>query len=153
MLLQGIFEYLLACGKHQRSHDASHLLVNTRQASQTRTTQQVYEECLYRIVNVVCNGNNRVAVLLAQLGKPRVTQSACSHLHRLARALHLAHGVEALVITLDAIRSCTLLHQYFILITLLATQAEVAVRNAYVVATIYAQRHQYHRIHTSRYGQ
>ena len=102
---------------------------------------------------MVRNGNNRVAVLLAELRKPRISQTACGHLHRLARALHLAHGVEALVITLNAILARTLLHQYLILVTLLPTQTEVAVRNAHVVATIHTQRHQHHRIHTSRYGQ
>ena len=37
MFLHSILHNLLACGTHQRAHDTSHLLVNTCQATQSRT--------------------------------------------------------------------------------------------------------------------
>ena len=151
--MQGILHNLLACGKHQRSDHATHLLVYARQTSQSRATQQIDKESLYRVVYVVCDGDYRVAVLLAQLGKPRVAQAAGCHLHRFARALHLAHGVEAAVVALDAIFACVLLYQYLILVALCSTQREVAVRHAHRVAAIHTERHQHHRIHSTRYGE
>ena len=123
------------------------------QASQARATQQVDEEGLNRIVYVVCYGYHRVAILVAQLLKPAISQTTCCHLHRLARKLHLCGGVETAVVALNAIFSGTLLHQYLVLVALRATQLEVAVCHAHIVAAVYAERHQYHRIHSARYGQ
>ena len=136
--MQGIVEYLLACGKHQRAHDASHLLVYARKTSETCASHQVDEEGLYRVVDVVCYGDGGIVKLLAELGKPGVAQTACSHLHRFARELHLGLGVETSVVALDAIAAGCLLHQYLIFVTLGSTQAEVAVCNAHVVAAVYA---------------
>ena len=102
---------------------------------------------------MVRNGNLVVAVLDAQLLEPLVAQTACSHLHRLARALHLAYGVETLVVDLHAVALGHTCHQLLVFVALLATQAEVAVCHTDVVATLMKERHQHHRIDATTDGQ
>ena len=102
---------------------------------------------------MVGNGNLVVAVLEAQLLEPLVAQTACSHLHRLTRALHLAHGVETLVVNLHAVACSHTCYQLLVFVALLATQTEVAVCHADVVTTLMKERHQHHRIDTSTDGQ
>ena len=137
MLSLGIFQNLLACGEHQRANNTAHLIAYARKAAQPRSTQHIYKKCLDRVINMVGDGDNRVALLLAQLVKPFVAQTAGSHLHRFARASHLSRGVEVAVIALYSIAAGCLLHQNLILVALFATQAEIAVRHTYVVTAVY----------------
>ncbi len=153
MLVQRIVEYLLARGEHQRADDAPRLIAYARQSAQPRAAQHVYEKGLYRVVDMVRDGRHGVAVLAAQLGEPCVTQTPRRHLHRFARALHLAHGVETAVVAHYAVFAGGLLHQYLVLVALRAPQAEVAVGHGHMVAAVDAQRHEHHRIDSARHGE
>ena len=140
MVVQSVLENILACGVEQWSHHLAILAVYARQASQTRASQQIYEECLYRIVGVVCNGNHIVTLLLAQLVKPLIAQPTRSHLHRVARSLHLASSVKALRVAHNAQLLALPLHHLCILIALFSPQAEVTVSHTHIVAQPYKYR-------------
>ena len=151
MFLEGELGDLAACGEHQRPHDVPHLIAYSRQAAQSRAAQQIDEEGLDRVVDMVGDGYDRVSVFPAQIVEPCISQPPCRHLHRLARALHLAYGVETFVVAYDAVLAGRLEYHRFVLVTLLPAQLEVAVGHTHVVAAVEAERHEHHRIDASRY--
>jgi hypothetical protein len=58
-------------------------------------------------------------------------------------------AVEALY----TIAAGCLLYQNLILVALFASKTEITVSNTDIVATINAQRHQYHRVYSTRNGE
>ena len=114
------------------------------QSFESRTPQQVDEKSLNAIVGVVRYGYGVVALVEAQLVKPRVTQPASRHLYTLAREGHLARSVKAAIVVGHAEFLGLLGNQYLILVALGSPQAEIAVRNAHLVARLHKEVHHYH---------
>ena len=98
---------------------------------------------------MVGNGYDGVAMLVAQLTKPGIAQTASSHLHRLTRALHLGSGIETFIEKLNTETLCLVLNKELILVALFATQLEVAVGNTKPISSSSRERHENHRVDTT----
>ena len=92
-----------------------------------------------------------ISLLVAQLVKPLVAQTACRHLHRVARALHFAQSIEIFGVAYHA-KACRLTqHHLGIFVALGTAQSKVAVCHTDIVAKTHKYRQHNHRIDATRH--
>ena len=149
----GIFEDVPPRGEHQGADDPPDLGADAGQPPQPRAAQQVDEESFDRVVGVVRDRDERIAVLAAEGVEPTITEAPGRHLDRLARALDLGHRVEAAVVEGYAPAFRLALYERFVLFAFAAPKLEVAVGDTHAVAAVHEQREHDHRIHAARDGQ